>query len=323
MKYNGGASAPDLGFVHSALIYGCDDAFMDVALPVVEQGIEAREPVLVAVQTANVENLRSALGGEPEGVTLLTVEEWYETSARTREKFARWAEERSDGGRVRLIGEPPWTLGNEAQVRDWARNESAANVAFAGKPVSLLCPYDARTLPAEIIQHAHCTHPAILRPDGPTTSEPYEDPQVFCRRLNDYVGPPEGEPSTDLVFNLADLRLVRRTISAAATECGLADSRADELALAVNELASNAVLHGSPPARLRVWEADTELICEVSDDGDGIRDALAGQLTPPPEGNGGRGIWLARMVCDAVEIRTGTGCSVTVHANYPAYALSG
>jgi anti-sigma regulatory factor (Ser/Thr protein kinase) len=323
MKYEGGASAPDLGFVHSALIYGSDDAFMDVAQPFVEEGIEAGEPVLAAVQTANVESLRSALGGEPEGVTLLTVEDWYETSARTRDKFARWAEERTDRGRVRLIGEPPWALGNEAQVRDWARNESAANVAFAGTPVSLLCSYDARALPDEIIQHAHCTHPAILRPEGPATSEPYEDPQVFCRRLNRDVGPPEGEPSTDLVFNLADLRLVRQVITSAAKECGLPDTRAEELALAVNELASNAVLHGSPPARLRVWETHTELICEVSDDGEGIRDALAGQLTPPTEGIGGRGIWLARMLCDAVEIRNGTGCTVTVHANCPAYALTG
>jgi anti-sigma regulatory factor (Ser/Thr protein kinase) len=324
MKYEGDASAPDSGFVHSALIYGSDDAFMDVAVPFVEEGIDAGEPALLAVQAANVELLRSALGGEPEGVSFVPVEDWYETSARTRDKFARWTREMSGGGRVRVIGEPPWALGNEALVRDWARNESVANVAFAGLPLSFLCPYDTRELPAEIVEHGHCTHPELLRPEGPATSEPYEDPQVFCRRLNGYVGRPEGEPSETLDFNLADLSRVRRMVASSAAECGLPEARGEELALAVNELASNAVIHGRPPASLRIWRRDDELICEVSDAGEGIKDALAGQLTPPAESIGGRGIWLARMLCDAVEIRNGTGCTVTVHANCeePAYALS-
>ena len=42
-------------------------------------------------------------------------------------------------------------------------------------------------------------------------------------------------------------------------------ARAEGLALTVNEIASNAVMHGSPPATLRVWSRETELVCEVSD----------------------------------------------------------
>jgi anti-sigma regulatory factor (Ser/Thr protein kinase) len=324
MPFQGEASAPDGGFIHSALIYESGNAFMDVGLPFVEQGIEAGEPTLVAVQASNIDNLRSTLGGEPEAVTLLSVDEWYESSARTRDKFVRWASEHAQSGRVRLMGEPPWAIGNDAAVRDWARYESVINVAFDGMPVSFLCPYDARELPPEIVEHAHRTHPEIAGPGGSVASDSYEDPHEFCRRLDTRVKPPEGDPSRVLAFNLAELQLVRRTVASAAVACGLSGSRADELALAVNEIASNAVIHGRPPTTLRIWQGNGgELICEVSDTGDGIKDALAGQLTPPPSKIGGRGIWLTRMLCDAVEIRTGVGCTVSIHAAAPAFVLDG
>jgi anti-sigma regulatory factor (Ser/Thr protein kinase) len=322
MQYQGEASAPNEGFIHSALIYGSDDAFMDAARPFVEHGIQAGEATLVAVQARNVENLRAALGGEPEGLTLMAVDEWYETSARTREKFLRWAVERAGSARVRLIGEPPWALGNEAQIRDWARHESVVNVAFAGLPISFMCPYDSRGLPPEILEHARRTHPQLAHGGDMTVSEVYEEPHEFCRDLNSRVEGPEGEPSTVLGFNLAGLHDVRQLVTATAVDSGLPGSRADELALAVNEIASNAVVHGQLPATLRIWQEDEELICEVSDTGDGIDDVLAGQLTPPPEGIGGRGIWLARMLCDAVEIRNGVGCTVSIHANAPEFALA-
>ena len=48
---------------------------------------------------------------------------------------------------TRLIGEPPWAIGHEAQVRDWARHESVINVAFADRQVTFICPYDAQALP--------------------------------------------------------------------------------------------------------------------------------------------------------------------------------
>jgi anti-sigma regulatory factor (Ser/Thr protein kinase) len=320
MQYQGEASAPQKAFIHTALVYGSDDAFMDVGLRFVEDGLEAGEPVLIAVQSRNVQNLRAALGGEPEGVTLLSVEEWYETSARSRDKFARWANERVDSGRVRLIGEPPWAIGDEAQIRDWARYESVINVAFAGMPVNFMCSFDTRALPPEIVEHAQRTHPEIAGVEGRSPSDSYEDPRHFCRRLDGDVERPDADPSSTLDFNLADLRKVRRLVTSTAVASGLPGSRADEVALAVNEIASNAVVHGRLPATLRIWQEDDGLICEVSDTGDGIADVLAGQLTPAPNRIGGRGIWLARMLCDAVEIRNGVGCTVSVHATAPSAA---
>jgi anti-sigma regulatory factor (Ser/Thr protein kinase) len=322
MQHDGEASAPDAGFVHSALIYGSDDEFMQVALPFVEQGIAAGEPSLVAIQARNVEHLRAALGGEPAGVSLLPVEEWYESSVRTRDKFVQWAGERAGSGRVRLLGEPPWSVGSQAQIREWARYESIINVAFADLSVSFACLYDSRTLTPEILEHARNTHPEIVGSEGSAPSETYEDPLEFCERLDSRVERPKGEPAAALDFDLADLRGVRQLVASSAVDSGMPRVRADELALAVNEIASNAVVHGSPPATLRIWKGDSELICEVTDAGEGIEDVLAGQLTPQVDGIGGRGIWLARMLSDAVEIRNGTGCTVSIHVAAPEFALT-
>jgi anti-sigma regulatory factor (Ser/Thr protein kinase) len=76
------------------------------------------------------------------------------------------------------------------------------------------------------------------------------------------------------------------------------------------------------PATLRIWQGEAELICEVSDSGEGIKDVLAGQLTPASDGVGGRGIWLTRLLSDAVEIRNGVDCTVSIHATAPAFALT-
>jgi anti-sigma regulatory factor (Ser/Thr protein kinase) len=319
MYLGGEASEHAEGFVHQALIYGSDQQFMDVALPFVEEGLSAREPVLVAVENRHLENLRGALGGTPEGATFQPAEGWYGTSAGTREKFARWASERTAGGRrARLIGEPPWALGNAARVRDWARHESVLNVAFASLPLSFICPYDARALPDEILEHARGTHPEMVTGGGTSASDSYVDPLEFCERLDSTVEAQSLEPSLEVVFELGDLPAVRRLIGSLALDVGLTSSRTEEIVLAANEIATNAVIHGRPPATVRAWEGGDQIIVEVTDAGDGIRNVLAGQLPPPPDGLGGRGLWLTRLLCDAVEICDVGGCTVTMHATAPS-----
>jgi anti-sigma regulatory factor (Ser/Thr protein kinase) len=318
MWSDGEASGPD-GFVHQALIYDSDSEFMDVALPFVEEGLSAKQPSLVAVQARHIENLDAALGGMPDGVTLYPVEDWYETSARTREKFAGWAAERTNrGARARLMGEPPWALGHEAQVRDWARHESVINVAFASLPVTFVCPYDARALPEEVLEHARGTHPETVDTGGSSPSGSYVDPRDFCGRLDSTVEAQRRQPSLELQFGLEDLPAVRRLVGSFALDAGVTGSRTEEIVLAANEIATNAVIHGRPPATVRTWHADGEIIVEVTDAGDGIRDVLAGQLKPPAADLGGRGLWLTRLLCDAVEVCDAGGCAVTMHAATPS-----
>jgi anti-sigma regulatory factor (Ser/Thr protein kinase) len=129
-----------------------------------------------------------------------------------------------------------------------------------------------------------------------------------------------GEPLVEMGFGLADLSRVRELVVATAVDADLPRERADELALAVNEIATNAILHGRPPTTLRIWRQHDQIVCEVADAGAGIKDQLAGQVRPPADAVGGRGLWLARQLCDALEIRNGVGCTVSLHATIPVAA---
>jgi anti-sigma regulatory factor (Ser/Thr protein kinase) len=307
----------DQGFVHRALIYESGDEFLAGALPFIEEGVRGGEPVLIAVKLANVEALRQALGTDAPGVRLLSVGQWYENSARTRDKFATWVSEHAVRGRARLVYEPPWAVGWDSHVRDWARHESVLNVAFAGLPLSLICPYDARELPAQILQHAECTHPELVRGDRIAQSARYEDPWSFCGRLDSEPFARSGSPAAELTFELAELPTVRRLVKWEGLLAGMPEMRVDELVLGVNEIATNALVHGRSPATLRIWNEGGELVFEVADSGTGIDDALAGQLGPGASGLGGRGLWLTRMMSDAVEIHShadGAGTIVAIHA---------
>ena len=123
------------------------------------------------------------------------------------------------------------------------------------------------------------------------------------------------EAVDELTFGLADLRDVRHRVSAAADEVGLPERRVADFALAVSEIATNAIQHGRPPAILRIWRGDGEVTCEVTDRGRGIHDdPEPGRVPPPPDSPGGRGIWLARQLSDHLEIHDGTGCRVLIRA---------
>lgn len=119
-------------------------------------------------------------------------------------------------------------------------------------------------------------------------------------------------PVAEIGFCVHDLYDLRRLVASTARNAGLSSSRADELALAANEIATNAVLHGRPPATLRIWQREGEIVCEVADAGPGMKDTRAGQLRPPAGASGGRGLWLARQLCDSVEIRNGVWCTVSL-----------
>ena len=72
-------------------------------------------------------------------------------------------------------------------------------------------------------------------------------------------------------------------MAAHATQAGLSPGRADDLVIAVHELAANAVRHGAGHGRLRVWRADHALLCEISDDGT----PLAADAAQRPSGESG------------------------------------
>src|ERR1700691_2580517 len=85
--------------------------------------------------------------------------------------------------------------------------------------------------------------------------------------------PARGNPSSqgrqilDQAFDADSLYALRAAVAAHASDAGLPPGRADDLVIAVHELAANAVRQGAGHGRLRIRRSDQALLCEISDDG--------------------------------------------------------
>lgn len=105
---------------------------------------------------------------------------------------------------------------------------------------------------------------------------------------------------------------MRRLVSSYA-EGSLDKARADDLVLAVNELATNSVRHGGGEGTLRMWTQEDVLVCEIRDTGH-IADPDACQTPPTPDQPSGRGLWVVNRLADLMQIRSSpTGTVVRVH----------
>jgi serine/threonine-protein kinase RsbW len=89
-------------------------------------------------------------------------------------------------------------------------------------------------------------------------------------------------------FALDDLARVRAIVQEAAIAASFGD-RCDDLVLAVNELATNAIRHGGGRGRLTIEYATGAMTVEVRDWGSGVTSAGAG-LLPDVTVPGGRGL---------------------------------
>ena len=115
----------------------------------------------------------------------------------------------------------------------------------------------------------------------------------------------------DLAKGLIDVRELVRTAAAGA---GLPPARVAEVVLATHEVAMNALTHGRGRGAVRVWQENDELVCEVEDRGPGIADPDAGVDPPDPGNPRGRGLWIARQLCQALEIESAEpGARVRLH----------
>jgi len=124
-------------------------------------------------------------------------------------------------------------------------------------------------------------------------------------------GDREARPALDQTFDSGTLYALRAAVQAHAIQAGLPESRGDDLVIAVHELAANAVRHGGGAGRLRMWERDRALYCQVDDSGSPASGGDAGPARP--DGNvadrwpflQGHGLWLVRLVADQISVFSG------------------
>ena len=215
---------------------------------------------------------------------------------------------RPDSGPRLGIGEPVWPGRSDAELIECRRHESLLNLAFdGGGPWRLLCPYDVRALPADVLADARHNHPHVGRGGVSRPCADYVAPPTMLS-WDGALPAPAAEPA-EMPFTREDLTLVRMFVSECAVRAGFDDDRVSDLVLAVNELATNSMRHGGGSGVLSVWQENGTLLCEVTDRGH-IADPLAGRERPPDVRGGGRGLWLVNHLCDLVQVRTSQGGNV-------------
>lgn len=296
---------------HAAAVVGSDEEILAAALPFLSEGLAAGDTTVLACPDEIAELIRTGLGVDAATVENLPRIGLRDTRAPDALTVTRRLLERArtaGSGRVRLVGQVQFG----EQPRSWregARYEAARNVLLARSPLAGLCLYDSRILPVEILDGARATHPELVVGGVRRSSPDFADPRDFLRRL-----PVPREPVEDTApvlevpaaTVLADLR---HRLGAALTAHVADPDLADDLHLAVSEVAANAFRHGQAPVSARMWVGPDQLICEIGDRGSSFADPLAGfqPAHGPDLGRGGMGLWLARKLFDHVDLVPGPG----------------
>jgi anti-sigma regulatory factor (Ser/Thr protein kinase) len=294
---------------HAAAVVDSDEQLAATAgsflRPAIEQGdltvVGCRRPVADLIVDALGDLARSLVFDER--VCLYAVRA-PEAFACTKQLAAQAAERGS--GRLRLFAQVDFG-DHPRDIREGQCFEAAVNVLRSRTPMSTLCLYDVRRLPKELVRSARATHPYLVEDGRRVVSRDFVAPAEFVRHL---PVPPEplqdGRPvlAVDDAPTLAGLRhAIARVLE---TEVRDHEQRED-LHLAFSEMAANAFRHGGRPVSARIWTGPDRLVATISDSGSGFDDPLYGYWPAHGDdlGKGGMGLWLARKLCDHVDLLPG------------------
>jgi anti-sigma regulatory factor (Ser/Thr protein kinase) len=208
-------------------------------------------------------------------------------------------------------------------------HEQLLNTAFERGPAwSLLCPYDAGRLAADVVEGARHTHPLVFE-DGrrlPDVAHRHSAADIEAARtqavdIAAVFGSPLPEPdAADVVasfdFDFGTLDRVRAAVREFAPGLGFDAAGILDLALVVSELAANSVRHGGGAGSFRLWRQGPRTVCEVRDRGV-ITDPLVGLRRPDfRKSTGGAGLWTVNQICDLVSIRSDAEHGTVVRAQF-------
>ena len=163
---------------HSAFLYSTDEQFQTAMAAFLAQGLERGEPTLAITTSWNIELLRDELGKDAQGVEFAVSSDWLSSPAAALGHFEDFTVAKTGAGAcwARLIAQPLWEGRSDDEVRLWTRFESMLNVLLASAPLTIVCPYDERSVPSEVARDAHLTHPHLMGDDVLTESPDYCGP---------------------------------------------------------------------------------------------------------------------------------------------------
>jgi hypothetical protein len=166
---------------HRAFTYGTDEEFVAGVAPFLGEGMETSACFLAVTTLPQIALLRDALGDRAEQVEYADSLDWYSSPTAALSRYGAFVKQKFDAGAawIRIVGEPVWAGRSDPEITAWTRYESLLNLAFASSPATIVCPYDVRSLPPDVVEQARQTHPEVAHGDETTASTTYREPAEF------------------------------------------------------------------------------------------------------------------------------------------------
>ena len=301
------------GYRHEAVYYRGEGEFLDLVVPFIRDGVDALQPVMVAVIGPRIAALQKELGTAAGGVQFVDMSELGRNPARIIPAWREFLDRHCTAGPIRGVGEPIWAGRRAAELQECQLHEALLNMAVApSTPFWLLCPYDRAGLDAAVIEEAARSHPVIVEPKvyrGSTTyGGSHHAAELFAREL-----PAPAEPVRRLMVDPSAGHNVSDWVRRWAEASGVQRRRAAGLAAAVRTVAQATEAHTGRSQMLQLWQQGSDLMCELHDPTP-VGDPMIGRRLPGQDNSRGRALSAAHQTCDLVQVRSNAdGTTVRVH----------
>jgi transcriptional regulator with XRE-family HTH domain len=168
-------------FEHRLVTYGSDEEYIQATVPYITEGLERSESLLVVTTPTQSALVRDSVDVRVEDVEFADSAEWYSSLNGALNRYRAFVKQKFEAGAawIRMVGDPVWARRSEAEITAWFRYESLVNLAFAAAPATILCPYDTRSTPAEVIADARRTHPDGTHASATGGGSAYQEPEDF------------------------------------------------------------------------------------------------------------------------------------------------
>jgi hypothetical protein len=279
-------------FTHSALFYRGSAEYVDGTVPFICDGLAAGEPVALAVPGPNLRLILTELGTDAERVRLLDMTRSGRNPGRIIPNVLRAFADAYPARRVRIVTEQLWTGRTAREYPVCIHQETLINAALAGRPVSMLCPYDVELVAPRTLADVELNHPRLIDARGERVSAGFDPERVTTddRLCSPVLGP-------SFTFDATRAALAGQFACDHAARLGLSGDHA-ELKLIVGELVARSLVHGGGTGSLRIWAERGYLVCDVRHAGH-ISDL--DHLLADPRKPDGRGLLMVHHLSDLVQ----------------------
>lgn len=314
-------------FTHTAFIISAGVDLPSVLGPELHRSAEIYDEVLLVVGGRTRAALTDAAADLPR-----TILNWgdpaafYQRLGSAYEAFRRYlVTQHQAGRRVHVIAEPDLigTVNPEFRAdraAAYLAYEAVCNDTYAIGGSAVTCIWDRRDHEDTTIDAVRATHAHLLTASGLKPSPHYLPPEHYLAERHDMpMQPAPPLVEHDVVLReVADLSALRSIMGAWAAGHGFTEEAAEDLVVAVIEVATNGLRHGAAPVRARAWHRGDTLLVQCDDAGIQQIPATAGYYRPHPmaAATGGRGLWLARQLADVVTVSSATA-RTTVRLHFP------